>query len=56
LQAGLLDPGGFAAESGLNALFNALKLKPDAHQMCLLRTVEWMQEIGVRRHPCACCH
>jgi hypothetical protein len=56
LQAGLLARDGFAAESGLAALLDSLKLKPDAHQTCLLRAVQWMLEIGVRRHACACCH
>ncbi len=51
LQAGLLARDGFAAESGLAALLDSLKLKPDAHQTCLLRAVQWMQEIGVRP-PC----
>jgi hypothetical protein len=48
LQAALLAREGFAAESGLAALLDSLKLKPDAHQTCLLRAVQWMQEIGVR--------
>jgi hypothetical protein len=51
LQAGLLARDGFAAESGLAALLDSLKLKPDAHQTCLQHAVQWMQEIGVRP-PC----
>jgi hypothetical protein len=44
----------FAAASGLAAVFGALNLNEDVRVRCLARTVQWFQEIGVRRHGSCC--
>jgi hypothetical protein len=45
----------FAAASGLAAVFGALNLNEDVRVKCLARTVQWFQELGVRRHGSHCC-
>jgi 23S rRNA maturation mini-RNase III len=44
----------FAAASGLAAVFGALNLNEDVRVRCLARTVQWFQELGVRRHGSRC--
>jgi hypothetical protein len=44
----------FAAASGLAAVFGALNLNEDVRVKCLARTVQWFQELGVRRHGSRC--
>ncbi len=44
----------FAAASGLAAVFGALNLNEDKRVRCLARTVQWFQELGVRRHGSRC--
>ncbi len=45
----------FAEASGLAAVFGALNLNEDVRVKCLARTVQWFQELGVRRHGSRCC-
>jgi hypothetical protein len=40
--------------SGLAAVFGALNLNEDKRVQCLARTVQWFQELGVRRHGSRC--
>ncbi len=44
----------FAVASGLAAVFGALNLNEDVRVRCLARTVQWFQELGVRRHGSHC--
>jgi hypothetical protein len=44
----------FAVASGLAAVFGALNLNVDVRVRCLARTVQWFQELGVRRHGSRC--
>ena len=44
----------FAEASGLAAVFGALNLNEDKRVQCLARTVQWFQELGVRRHGSRC--
>ncbi len=44
----------FAVASGLAVVFGALNLNEDVRVKCLARTVQWFQELGVRRNGSRC--
>ncbi len=53
-QAAQAAAENFAVASGLAAVFGALNLNEDVRVRCLARTVQWFQELGVRRHGSRC--